>query len=81
MQKNGVGHMHGPVTVYTSDTMDEVAWVGQMHVYKDGLASGEMILLGVGDYKGMQLKLHVEETCPSPAYFELEGRLLNAHGG
>ncbi len=76
--RDGVGHMRGPVTVYTSDAMDEVAWLGQMHVYKDVLASGEMILYGVGDYKGMQLKLDVEET--STAYFELEGRLLSAHG-
>jgi hypothetical protein len=80
---NGKGHMQGPVTVYTSG-MEEVAWVGQFHVSivdivaAGHLVSGEMILEGVGDYEGMQLELHVEQTPADPGqpkYFELEGQL------
>ncbi|MBW1671308.1 MAG: hypothetical protein JRF20_08865 [Deltaproteobacteria bacterium] len=77
-----IGHRQGPITVYTSE-MEEVAWVGQFHVSCMGtaashLASGEMILEGVGDYEGMQLELDAEQKTTDsgePKYFVLEGQL------
>jgi hypothetical protein len=77
---NGTGQKHGPVIV--SDEMGSVAWVGQMHVVVvGGYSSGEMILHGVGDYKGMQLKLYVEQqNLAFPKLFLLEGRLMSPHG-
>ena len=77
------GYIHGPVTVYEEQGGD-VAFVGHMHAYTEQsesghfFADGEIILHGVGVYKGIQLKLDVGQD--SPIHYLGAGQLLNAHG-